>query len=602
MKVIYLAFANSEKEMLASLSEEEAAVYNMLTARSLSGGFIVDRQPYATPENINEALQKYRDNLAIFHYSGHAGNDKLLVNDEIMYAKGIADQLKYSVNKKVLKMVVLNGCSTAGQVEALEKIGVPIIVSTSAKVKDKSAKEFSIYFWRNLLAGMTVKNAFEQSLEPANVFTAIDTTGALVRAIGLDEGNGADDAASLWELHGSDFELSQNPIPLRPVWDGKLPVPNVQLIETLFQSFQTAGSPDICYLWERQQRNEIVGNEVIVSALINNMPITIGLHLQKLLSVTITENDPAVLRKFWKERIFQIGQLYQTTTEFFGIVLMAQIWELHVKFGDFLRIDDKLKSLLSEYLGLSWEKRKVYNYMKLVQSAVYFLRERSQFPENIRQFVEKQEILSDLYNLDEEFMESCDYLTSLRVMTVNDMLDENQVESVSAEVEANMCRFMKPLGFIHKYNLCSIQKIDIMKFKHIQREKAEYLHKIVKCMQVTTDEQYNYYYMPSYVDNWSVMLIKFKVDQIINREKRIYRVTPEDYLNLSPFVIDKNAFVDKANLSYIMFFKEMDAKTNAISYQWVKRPMTAEDSFPVEDEQMNQIIRLQLDAFAKLTQ
>ena len=433
------------------------------------------------------------------------------------------------------------------------------------------------------------------------MFTAIDTTKELAREIGLDD-NTADEAVSLWQLHGSDFELSQNPIPLREVWDGELPIANVKLIETLFQSFQAAGSPDICYLWDKQQRNEIVGNEVIVSALINNMPITIGLHLQKLLSVTVTENEPEVLRKFWKERIFQIGQLYQTTTEFFGIVLMAQIWELHVKFGDFLRIEDNLKKLLSEYLNLSWEKRKVYNYMRLVQSAVHYLRERNAFPENIRMFIEKQEILSDLYYLDEEFMESCEYLTNLRVITVNDMLDENQVVAVSAEAEMNLCKFMKPLGFIHKYNLCSIQKIDIMKFKHIQREKAEYLHKIVKCMQVTTDEQYNYYYMPSYVDNWSVMLIKFKVDQIINREKRIYRVTPEDYLNLSPFVIDKNAFVDKANLSYIMFFKEMDAKTNAISYQWVKRPMTAEDSFPVEDEQMNQIIKLQLDAFAQLTQ
>ena len=600
MKVIYLAFANSEQDKLPFLSEEDEAVYKMLTARALAGGFIVDREPYATPQKIVEALEKYKDNLAIFHFSGHAGPNKLLVNDDLIYAKGIADLLEYSAKKNVLKMVVLNGCSTYGQVKALKQKGVPIIVATSAKVKDQSAKEFSIYFWRKLLAGMPVKNAFTEALRPANALT-IANTADTKREILLDGADNEDPEKELWQLEGDDPDVSQNPVPLRSVWNDKLPVANVELIETLFNSFRVAGSADINYLWDKQ-RNEIVGNEVIVSALLNNMPITIGIHLQKLLSVTITENEPTVLRKFWKERLFQIGQLFQTSTEFFGIVLIAQIWELYIKFGDAFRIDAKLKALLADYLALTWEKRKVYNYMPLIQTAVQFLKHSDLFSENIRKFLEKQDIHTDLYHMNQDFMDSCEYLISLRAQTVADMLDENQIETIAAEAESNLCKFMAPLGFIHKYNLCSIQKIDIMKFKHIEREKAEYLHKIVKCMQATTDEQYNYYYMPSYVDNWSVMLIKFKVEQIINREKRIYRVIPEDYLNLSPFVIDRNAFVEKANLSYIMFFKELDARTQTINYQWVKRPMTVEDSFPVEDEQMNSVIKLQFDAFAKLTQ
>jgi hypothetical protein len=121
-------------------------------------------------------------------------------------------------------------------------------------------------------------------------------------------------------------------------------------------------------------------------------------------------------------------------------------------------------------------------------------------------------------------------------------------------------------------------------------------------MQSTSDDEYDYYYMPSFVDNWSVMLIKTTTEETIDGKKRRFKVTPIDYLNLSPFVIDRNSFVKRANLSYIMFFNGLRKQTPSISYQWVRNPMNYRDSFEITDQEDFEAIRLEFDAFEKMIQ
>ncbi len=62
-----------------------------------------------------------------------------------------------------MKLVLLNGCATLGQVAALEEAGVPIIIATNAPVGDKAAKDFAVLFFENLAGGKTVRFAFEQA-------------------------------------------------------------------------------------------------------------------------------------------------------------------------------------------------------------------------------------------------------------------------------------------------------------------------------------------------------------------------------------------------------------------------------------------------------
>jgi hypothetical protein len=109
MKVIFLAFANSASGPLEFLTEEDKEIYDVLSDRYFYGDYFIHRESFATPETINKFLDRYKDELAVFHYAGHAGKDKLLVNDQNIYSNGIAKQLKYSAEKGSLKLVILNG-------------------------------------------------------------------------------------------------------------------------------------------------------------------------------------------------------------------------------------------------------------------------------------------------------------------------------------------------------------------------------------------------------------------------------------------------------------------------------------------------------------
>ena len=104
MKVIYVAFANSAASPLEFLTEEDNEVYEILSDRYAIGDYFIHRESFATPETINKFLDKYKDDLAIFHFSGHAGKDKLLAGDQLVFSSGIAKQLQNCARKESLNL------------------------------------------------------------------------------------------------------------------------------------------------------------------------------------------------------------------------------------------------------------------------------------------------------------------------------------------------------------------------------------------------------------------------------------------------------------------------------------------------------------------
>ena len=54
-------------------------------------------------------LPSYREQISIFHFSGHTGRDSIILEDEALNTQGLAKLLSQCPN---LKLVVLNGSST----------------------------------------------------------------------------------------------------------------------------------------------------------------------------------------------------------------------------------------------------------------------------------------------------------------------------------------------------------------------------------------------------------------------------------------------------------------------------------------------------------
>ena len=111
MDVLFLAFSNSKLDRLPNLEKEEESIYRLLAPRALQQQFMLHRESYANISKVHEYLVLFRNNLSVFLFSGHAGKDKLLLDDEQALSGGIAQALGQC---KKLKMVILNGCYTKG--------------------------------------------------------------------------------------------------------------------------------------------------------------------------------------------------------------------------------------------------------------------------------------------------------------------------------------------------------------------------------------------------------------------------------------------------------------------------------------------------------
>ncbi|MCF0069315.1 CHAT domain-containing protein [Dyadobacter sp. CY261] len=603
MKVILLAFANSANAPLEHLTAEDKEVYTILNERHYLSDYIVHKESFATPDDLNRCLAQYQDDLAIFHFSGHADRDKLFLSDEVANSSGIAHQLQYCARNGVLKMVVLNGCSTGGQVEDLLKCGVPVVVSTSAPVNDKSAKAFSVRFWELLVRTQsTIEKAFLEALGPAKTVANGDIGPVSVRGLLLQDAQNPAGKA-LWRLDGDPNILASNPVPYKSLTRQELPKPNEKLIDTLYNSFHLAGNPKIVELHKRETREtdpEPVSKTEKQIAILNTIPFPIGIHLQKLIASTASNEEG--YDDYDLKRLTQITQVYQITTEFLGIIMIAQIWEVYVRFPNTFELDHSLKDKLREYLSLTSESREVYDFTPLIQQVRAYLDNLAAANSEYELFIDEQNILTDLFLLDENFRNSCERLRDLRKIVFSKKANPDRVIELCVSAEEYLCNFLRPLGFVHRYHLTSVQSIDVLKLRHITKDLV-FRHRIIKFMQALGTNERNYYNINSFLDNWGVILLKCKMVAAKVKYKSTiqYDVQVIDYLNLSPFVIDYNSFVEKADLSYIMFFKgENEAE---ITFKRVKEPLSKRDEMSVpklEDDSDNFYpIREQFNAFKR---
>ncbi|MCB9295553.1 MAG: SUMF1/EgtB/PvdO family nonheme iron enzyme [Lewinellaceae bacterium] len=157
MDIILLTYANNAEQPLLHLREESEAISRLLVGRRLRRHFDLDIDAFTNPDNIAFRINEFRDRLVFFGFSGHAGRDVLFAEGETLHAGGIAALLGRCPN---LKVVFLNGCSTAGQVKGLLGAGVRAVVAAHAPVGDELAMIFAKNLFRPLNKGHTLEDAY----------------------------------------------------------------------------------------------------------------------------------------------------------------------------------------------------------------------------------------------------------------------------------------------------------------------------------------------------------------------------------------------------------------------------------------------------------
>ncbi len=199
---------NPDDPYLKSLVEESAAIQKTWETFK-DTVFDIDFLPRNKVEvgKIEEDIRKYKHNIIVFHFSGHAGNEQLMFANGAANANGLAGLLGEAQN---LKLVFLNGCATYDQVNFLLKNNIKVIVATKGKVKDGIAKDFAETFYSALINEQyTIKEAFEHTINALKITNTSFNDISVEPHFWRGSLNIADDENDRWELYVNDKNKSE---------------------------------------------------------------------------------------------------------------------------------------------------------------------------------------------------------------------------------------------------------------------------------------------------------------------------------------------------------------------------------------------------------
>ena len=200
--VFLLAFAYDQSQALPEVVNELKTIQKLL---SQTGGN-AETVWQATSDDLEGYFDTQRNDLRLFHYSGHAGPDGLQLNRDgeasrIAFGGGIAKQAGWV---KDLRLVFLNGCSTRDQAQVFLDQGAAAVIATTKPLIDTYAVDFARRFYQSFTRRNGL-STLEQAFEAAFIaFT--DEHGNLTRAMLDEQVRGSielDEEANepLYELH-----------------------------------------------------------------------------------------------------------------------------------------------------------------------------------------------------------------------------------------------------------------------------------------------------------------------------------------------------------------------------------------------------------------
>jgi DNA replication protein DnaC len=167
---IFFSFANDRNGTIGqplNLPDEERRVRQTLEAAPGLCEFVP--RSNCTADDIFKVLQdaRYRNRIAIFHFSGHANSFQLLLEtrDGEAAAADAGGLASFLAAQRGLRLVFLNGCSTRQQAQGLldANKNLAAVVATSRAIDDRVAIEFSERFYAALAQGTKLRTAFDET-------------------------------------------------------------------------------------------------------------------------------------------------------------------------------------------------------------------------------------------------------------------------------------------------------------------------------------------------------------------------------------------------------------------------------------------------------
>lgn len=542
LPVIFLAFANSATAPLRQLTEEENHIRQLLHSRAKQQQhFHIHPDSHATLSTIRQYLSEYRNQVWLFHYGGHADSEQIMLGAGDANADGVAAML---AEQKGLKLVFLNGCSTQAQVKKLLELGIPAVIATRAPIDDELARQFSGHFYHAMVLGASIGEAFDAA---ANFVLAAGSALPQKQSVILE--NGFD------EIKDTDWALYQHP-DRADVLDERFPSgmreevpdsfePNQLLIEKIYQALL---EEEVLIPSKRPPKLSRQRMDIL-----NHLPAPIAEHLRKLF-VPLGDSDEGY-NKIGPNRLRQLSATYQVLMELMSFTLLAQLWEESLK-GKEIPLAAATKEQVLSFMQQPAAERQGFHFIPFIRS----LRQALDAAE-IEYFVEELSAMSQLLAEDIAFGRGCGYFDFLqqRLLQQNDTQLQAEVGRLCVEAEQHLAAIFGELGFLGHYTLATVKQILVQKHRH--RKAASFAHLVVRLVDLLGGMDEEDETFTTFLDSQSVILLKEEEEG-----------APLEFLSLSPFVIDENAFVDNSDVSKIYFYHHRQSHPAAWAYRWAYKP------------------------------
>ena len=162
--IVLATYSNSDAQYLKYLNQEMKDIWSCFLRTQLDGELEYSAPPFDVATDDFEVVIEHVSHLAIFHYSGHANPDSLLIEEK----EFAASQLLKLLKGITVDVVILNGCSTEGFVDEMLRKGVKAVIATERRIGDLTASRFATLFYKSLLKGNTLLDAFDNALYELN--------------------------------------------------------------------------------------------------------------------------------------------------------------------------------------------------------------------------------------------------------------------------------------------------------------------------------------------------------------------------------------------------------------------------------------------------
>jgi hypothetical protein len=540
--LIVLSFANQENDTLSLLKEESGEIRTALRPLEKRGFINVEHEESTTIKELSEMLLDNPDQLTIFHYGGHAGGDEILLEDALADEKGLAQLLGQQKN---LKLVFLNGCSTQGQVDTLFAAGVKAVIATSAPINDDKAKDFAIAFYKALSYKQTIKQAFYTAKGVLELRKDAPEIG--FRKIGRVKTTPSVLAAEkmLWGLYIQP-EHEEEILSFRLPYFKQIAVSPDVLAQITVNRHITSVLAEMCR-YKKDIFTEMVkvregdyvkrDSSYYLKLVFENFPLPIGKQIQLLKPM----EQPNM------ERLEQLISTYIVTGQTLYYILLSNFWEEVSK--------NKMK-VSPDFLAkhkITLENQKDFNFFKAILD-LYETIQRLQIP----LFAPEYETLcKNLLDEKADANNAYNYLQILRGGYAQTPADE--IADTCENVEMALKDVLWEAAFLVGYDFFSVRDIEI-RFPRSSTINYELNWGMVDTNITLFNDNENRH-RPVFTNCDSIVMLAYGRDGDLSH-----------YLNLSPFIIDKNTFhktviddntVQKNRLIDLFMFRyEMPDKTS----------------------------------------